>query len=69
MGRMTGPVGLLGDRYTSKPIDHQSWFTQLPHTQITHTPMQAPPPLPDMKDGKMDPEDARVVEADVKRTR
>ena len=30
---------------------------------------QAPPPLPDIKDAKMDPEDARVVEADVKRTR
>lgn len=30
---------------------------------------QAPPPLPDIKDAKMDAEDARVVEADVKRTR
>ena len=60
-------------RSTDPPRTNRSIHTHNTHTHThthTHTQhTQAPPPLPDVQGRKMDAEDARVVDADVKRTR
>ncbi len=60
-------LGRLTRHERIDPSTHTTHTHTHTHTHTQHT--QAPPPLPDVQGRKMDAEDARVVDADVKRTR